>query len=129
MKIMLAEDDTNISTIAKISLEQLGGHKVTYAKDGEEALRLLLSSETFDVVLLDEMMPKMSGISVCKEYLAQVQQPSPVIFLSAKSQASDIADFLKLGIGHIPKPFDPRTLPKQIEDLVEIHKQRNKGAA
>ena len=119
MKILLAEDDTNISTIAKMALEQIGGHTVTHVENGEEALHLALSpSEDFDVILLDEMMPGLNGLAVCQQYFAQTIHRRPVIFLSAKSQAADIQEFKNLGDGFIPKPFDPVLLCKQIEEVL-----------
>ena len=119
MKILLAEDDHNISTIALIALKQLGGHEVVLASDGEEALKSALH-EDFDLILLDEMMPKKNGLKVCLEYRQQTRSETPIIFLSAKSQANDIENFKKMGHGFIPKPFDPTTLCAQIEKLMEV---------
>ncbi len=118
MRILLAEDDPNISVIAKISLEKLAGHQVTVVSDGEQALNEALT-QNYDVILLDEMMPKMSGLSVCREYKSRCQEPRPVIFLSAKSQDSDLREFYETGTGFIPKPFDPTKLAFQIEQLLK----------
>lgn len=118
MRILLAEDDPNISVIAKLSLEKLGGFDVTVVHDGEEALKAALT-QNFDLILLDEMMPKMNGLRVCQEYKAQSEQPKPVIFLSAKSQESDLQEFAANGIGFIPKPFDPTQLSAQIKNLLQ----------
>lgn len=117
MRLLLAEDDPNISVIAKLSLEKLAGHTVTVVHDGESALREALTGQ-FDVILLDEMMPKMNGLRVCQAYKAQAVDPKPVIFLSAKSQESDIREFFENGSGFIPKPFDPMQLANQIEKLL-----------
>lgn len=120
MKILLAEDDSNISVIAKMALEQLGGHQVTVVNDGAQALDQALS-EAFDLILLDEMMPKMNGLSVCREYKSHTKSQTPVIFLSAKSQESDIKDFTDCALGHIAKPFDPTTLCQNIEKILTGH--------
>lgn len=117
MKVLLAEDDPNISVIAKISLEKIGGHQVTVVADGESALREALTQQ-YDVILLDEMMPRMNGITVCKQYKSQCPEPKPVIFLSAKSQDSDIREFTDTGTGFIPKPFDPMKLSGQIIEIL-----------
>lgn len=116
MKILLAEDDPNISTIAKLTLEKLGGHEVTVVSDGEQALLFGLSGN-FDLILLDEMMPKMNGLNVSAE-LAARGNLAPIVFLSAKSQESDIRDFYLHGQGFIPKPFDPIALPGQITAIL-----------
>lgn len=118
MKILLAEDDPNISTIAKMALESLGGHQVTVASDGEMALQTALSGD-FDVILLDEMMPKMNGLSVCRAYREQSLKRVPIIFLSAKSQESDIQEFKNTAQGFIAKPFDPMTLNPLIDQILK----------
>jgi two-component system, OmpR family, response regulator len=118
MHILLAEDDPNISVIAKLSLERIGGFNVTVVNDGEKALTEALTQK-YDLILLDEMMPKMNGLSVCREYKAQCPSPKPIIFLSAKSQESDIREFADNGIGFIPKPFDPTKISNQIETLLK----------
>lgn len=119
MRVLLAEDDPNISIIAKISLEKIAGHEVTVVNDGESALQEALT-QNYDLILLDEMMPKMNGLKVCQEYKARTEGlAKPVIFLSAKSQDSDIREFTENGTGFIPKPFDPRKLPAQIEELLK----------
>lgn len=119
MRILLAEDDINISVIAKLSLEKLGGFEVTVVHDGERALAEALTG-SFDLILLDEMMPKMNGLRVCQEYKAQSPQPKPIVFLSAKSQESDLREFTANGIGFIPKPFDPMQLSQQLRDLLKL---------
>lgn len=118
MRILLAEDDPNISVIAKMSLEKLGGFDVTVVSDGEKALHEALT-QNYDLILLDEMMPKMNGLSVCREYKSKCDEPKPVIFLSAKSQESDIREFSETGLGFIPKPFDPMKLSGQIHELLK----------
>jgi DNA-binding response OmpR family regulator len=118
MKILLAEDDNNISTIAKMALEHVGGHEVDVADNGATALEKALQGD-YDLILLDEMMPQMNGLSVCRKYHEVCADCRPVIFLSAKSQDSDIAEFNALGLGHIPKPFDPMQLSQQIATLLD----------
>lgn len=117
MKILLAEDDHHISKIARLALEKIGGHEVEWVDDGEKALEKALN-ESFDLILLDEMMPLLNGLKVCELYKAQSQNPAPVIFLSAKSQESDVSAFKAMGLGHIPKPFDPMTLNGQIQNIL-----------
>lgn len=121
MKVLLAEDDPNISVIAKLALEKIGGFTVTVVSDGETALNTALTGD-FDIILLDEMMPKMNGVRVCQEYKARCQNPRPVVFLSAKSQDSDIKEFFSEGDGFIPKPFDPTTLHLSVEAIFKRSK-------
>lgn len=117
MKILIAEDDHNIATIAVMALETFGGHEVTHVDNGQKAYDLA-KKNTYDVILLDEMMPIMNGLKVCKTLLTEGLR-TPIIFLSAKSQSTDISLFLSLGTGFIPKPFDPSTLCTEIETIME----------
>lgn len=121
MKILLAEDDTNIAMIAKLTLEHVGEHTVTLASNGAEALELALHHE-YDVILLDEMMPHKNGLLVCTEYRSQAKHPAPVIFLSAKNQKEDLEEFHKIGNGYISKPFDPTELCKRIDEILSLNK-------
>jgi two-component system response regulator ResD len=116
VNILLAEDDHNIATIAVMALETFGGHTVVHVDNGERAYSLA-SQTQFDLILLDEMMPKMNGLKVCKELLKKGLK-TPIIFLSAKSQSTDISLFESLGSGFIPKPFDPSTLCEEIEKIL-----------
>lgn len=128
MNVFLAEDDVNISTIAKMALEQLGGHQVTHVDNGERALEAILTNgHNYDVILLDEMMPGLNGLAVCEKYVTQVADAKPVIFLSAKNQASDVKLFAEHGQGYIPKPFDPTQLCQQIEEI--LNKKPHRSAA
>ncbi len=119
MRLLLAEDDPSIAIIAKLCLEKIAGHDVTVVSDGESALREALTQK-YDLILLDEMMPKMSGLGVCQAYKAQCPDPKPIIFLSAKSQESDIREFKENGTGFIAKPFDPMKLTQQIQDVLKV---------
>ena len=123
MNILLAEDDENISTIAVMALEHIGGHQVTWVNNGEAALEQA-QTENFDLIILDQMMPKMNGLAVSKAYRKIPTAKTPIIFLSAKSSSEDISAFNANGLGHIQKPFDPATLNQQIQTLIDT-KQEN----
>jgi two-component system alkaline phosphatase synthesis response regulator PhoP len=119
MKILIAEDDTSIAMIAKLSLERLGGHTVVHAADGEQALTQALQ-QSFDLILLDGMMPKYDGLTVCKTLRQNHQIQTPIIFLSAKSQECEIKLATEAGAtGYILKPFDPKFLNSQIEEILD----------
>ena len=118
MKILIAEDDPNILTIAKLVLERVGQHEVISATNGREALNAAIGSP-FDLIILDGMMPELSGTEVCRQYKEQSAHQAPVIFLSAKSTQADIQEFLTLGIGYIQKPFNPQTLCQQIDLILK----------
>ena len=118
MNILLAEDDHSISIVARIALEKMGGHTVTLATDGNMALLEALKSD-FDLILLDGMMPGKDGLTVCREVI-KIKPDQKIIFLSAKSQENDIREGLNEGaIGYIPKPFEPKNLCLQINQILE----------
>ena len=117
MKILLAEDDLSICTVVRICLEKVGGHHVTVVHDGKAAVEVATSAP-FDLILLDGMMPILDGVSACQQILASGVK-SPIIFMTAKSQESDISMGLSSGaIGYIQKPFDPQTLPTMINSIL-----------
>jgi two-component system alkaline phosphatase synthesis response regulator PhoP len=123
MKILLCEDDTNIATITKLTLEHIGHHEVIWVTDGQEAYARG-SSEKFDVILMDDMMPKMSGASVCAAFVKLEKKIAPVIFMSANPQEKKVAEFNTVAIGYIPKPFDPMTLNTQITEILNLYSDK-----
>lgn len=116
MRILLAEDDQHVAVIMQICLDKLGGHSVVVKEDGEAALAEALTG-TYDLVLLDGMMPRKSGVQVARELRAAGFAP-PIIFLSAKSDEKDVAEFLSLGTGYIAKPFDAQTICQRIDEIL-----------
>ncbi|MCB0393066.1 MAG: response regulator [Bdellovibrionales bacterium] len=119
MNILLAEDDSNISLIAKVALERMGGHKVTVAENGVLALELA-NTQSFDLILLDSMMPEKDGLATCIELKKNPKtQGTPIIFLSARSNENDIQQGLSAGaIGYISKPFEPTQICAVIKELL-----------
>ena len=118
MKVLLAEDDSNVAIITQLCLEKIGGHQVVLVSDGEQALQLALRGG-FDLILLDGMMPKRSGLQVAMELSAQGANHAPIIFLSAKSEERDIDLFLQHGTGYIAKPFEPQEICARIEAILK----------
>ena len=118
-RILLIEDTADLRVVAKMSLE-FGGFEVVEAEDGFKGVAAA-TSQQFDLILLDMMMPGMDGPEVLKK-LREHQPPieTPVVFFSAKAKPQEIADGMKLGVhGYITKPFDPMELPKKVGELIE----------
>jgi two-component system, OmpR family, response regulator len=113
--ILVVEDDPDIQMIARVSLEAVGGYRVTICSSGEEALRVAPSCAA-DLIMLDVMMPGLDGPST----LAQLREiaslrDTPTIFMTACTQPGEIADYLALGaLSVIAKPFSPLQLPKEV---------------
>ena len=120
MRILLAEDDPNISVITQLCLEKIGGHQVTTATDGAKAIEAAMSQQ-FDLFILDGMMPKFSGLQVAEE-IRKTNSQTPIIFLSARSEPKEIETFLKFASGFIPKPFDPQKICQHIDTILKQRK-------
>ena len=114
LKILIVEDEKPISDLIKISL--LGeGYACTCAYDGQEAADRI-ESESFDLVLLDIMLPKIDGYELL-EYIRQYN--IPVIFLTAKTDVADRVRGLKAGAeDYISKPFEILELLARVETVL-----------
>ena len=109
--ILVADDEPHIGRIIKMKLEQ-GPFRVSLAYDGQEALDFINGGESVDLVLLDLMMPKLSGLDVLKQVREQERFNSlPCIILTAGGDAKHERDALALGATQfLTKPFSPKRL-------------------
>ena len=125
-RILLIEDEPDIQTVVKFTLEATGGHHVTVAADGLQGLEVARAEQP-DVILLDVMMPHMDGHELLRLLKASDRTSSiPVIFLSAQAQQKDVEAGLELGAdGYLTKPFDSRTLNDQVEEIVRNADRRS----
>ncbi len=115
LRVLLVEDDARL---AERTAEYLQGHDfvVEVAGDGELGLTRALSGE-HDVVLLDIMLPRRDGLSVCKEL--RQRSAVPVLMLSARSEEIDRVLGLELGADdYLAKPFSPRELVARIRAVL-----------
>jgi two-component system response regulator MtrA len=102
-RVLLVEDDASIREVAKLGLEQ-AGFRVTTAPDGRDGL-LHFRQGSFDLVVLDVMLPNLDGYEVCKQI--RVESRVPIIMLSAKSDTVDVVVGLELGADdYVTKPFE-----------------------
>ena len=109
--ILVADDEPHIGRIIKMKLEQ-GPFRVSLAYDGQEALDFVNGGEQLDLVLLDLMMPKLSGLDVLRRIREQEKFRSlPCIILTAGGDAKHERDALELGATQfLTKPFSPKKL-------------------
>jgi DNA-binding response OmpR family regulator len=122
MHVLLAEDDTNISVVTQLCLEKIGGHTVILCADGESALETALR-QPFDLIILDGMMPKFSGLQVAVNIQSHGVVGTPIIFLSAKTDSKDISEFIRVGAGYIAKPFDPMNICARIDSILAVQRR------
>ena len=117
-RILYVEDQPDIRLVAKMALEAVGGFTVIACESGAEALRCAPEARA-DLLLLDVMMPGMDGPGLLT-LLGEMPAPAktPVIFMTAKVQASEVALYKGLGaLEVIAKPFDPMALSDQLRRI------------
>ncbi len=124
-KILVVDDEPAIRDLVQMVLTR-EGYRVTVAPDGQTALELLRSHKP-DLIVLDLMLPDMSGHEVCKKITEQSQVP--IIMLTAKHEVVDKVLGLEFGADdYITKPFDARELLARIKALLRrLTKQVDSG--
>lgn len=113
-RLLIVDDEDDIRLIARMSLECIGGWEVVDVGSAEDAVEAARSGP-LDVVLLDVMMPGVDGPAALELLRPVIGSETPVIFLTAKTQAADRERLAALGAaGVIAKPFDPMTLADEV---------------
>ena len=134
--ILVVEDETHLATGIKYNLVA-EGYRVTTVGDGPAALRLLRENpETVDLVILDLMLPGMSGYAVCEAFRA-FDMDTPVLILTARTLTEDRTRGFDVGANqYLTKPFDLDEFISRVKNLLTFHsrseRQRRKlsgGAA
>ncbi|MDP4547664.1 response regulator [Marinobacter sp. MDS2] len=121
-KVLYVEDDADIRAIAELALQDVGGFSIALCSSGAEAIKVAPDFQP-DLILLDVMMPEMDGPQTLQELRKiEATQDTPVIFMTARIQRTEIDEYLSLGaLGVIPKPFDPMTLADEIRRIHQAH--------
>jgi CheY-like chemotaxis protein len=120
--ILLVEDDPDITLLATIALEEVGGYQVQAFGSGADALARIAEIAP-DCVILDYRLPGMTGAEVL-EALRQVPATKsiPIVFMTASVMPEQVTKLLALGASAvIPKPFDPLDLPARIQAIWNEH--------
>ena len=113
MKILIVEDEVGIANFLQQGLEE-EGYTVLVANDGKNGLELALSQKV-NIILLDWILPKMTGIEVCKS-IRKTDTTTPIIFLTAKDTVQETIEGLKAGANdYIKKPFSFDELVERIK--------------
>jgi two-component system, OmpR family, alkaline phosphatase synthesis response regulator PhoP len=121
LHVLVADDEPHIGRIIKMKLEQ-GPFAVTLAYDGQEALDALAGSPDVALVLLDVMMPKLSGLDVLQRLRADRAHGSiPCIILTAAGQEQHFRRAMDLGASDFfTKPFSPKKLYARVAELTGV---------
>lgn len=123
MQILVIEDEQRVAELIRKGLEELG-FQITLAFDGEMGKKLALS-KTFDLILMDLILPKINGIDLCKEI--RVTRPElPIIMLTALGTTDDKVEGFDAGANdYLVKPFDFRELHARIRALIKRNQNQN----
>ncbi|UPQ78982.1 response regulator transcription factor [Flavobacterium azooxidireducens] len=113
MKLLVVEDEIGIANFLKQGLEE-EGYEVLVANDGQSGLEMAISHKP-DLILLDWMLPKLSGLKVCESFRKN-NTATPIIFLTAKDTVQETIEGLKAGANdYIKKPFSFEELLERIK--------------
>ena len=117
---LIVEDDPAISHVVQLALERVAGWRTWIAGDGETALAIA-EAEQPDVVVLDVMLPRLSGPETLRRLASHPSTTAiPVVFMTARVQPHERARYAELGaVGVVAKPFDPMVLGHEIQELVD----------
>jgi DNA-binding response OmpR family regulator len=117
--VLVADDEEDIRALVAFRLER-AGYEVITAADGEEALTLA-TTRLPDLVVLDMMMPKATGLEVTRSLREHDETKDiPVILLTARAQEADVARGYEAGVDdYVKKPFSPQDLQLRVQTLLE----------
>lgn len=114
--ILVVDDEISIRTIIR-KYAEFEGHQVTEAGDGMEAV-LLCRNNTYDLIIMDIMMPELDGFSACRE-IRKIAQ-TPIIMLSARGEEYDRINGFEVGIDdYVVKPFSPKELMLRVDAIMK----------
>jgi two-component system phosphate regulon response regulator PhoB len=118
--LLVADDDEDILSLVQFRLAR-SGYEVVVARDGEEALRLARERRP-DMVVLDWMMPKASGIEVLRAIRGAAETADiPVVLLTARAAEDDVQEGLDAGADdYIAKPFSPQELAARVQSILGV---------
>jgi len=117
-KIVVADDDLDLCELLEMKLRQ-SDYDVYTAMDGVQALEMIRSVRP-NIVILDIMMPLMSGMEVLRQLKAEIETADiPIILMTAKRQESDVSSGFALGVvDYIVKPFNLKDLVIQVKGVI-----------
>lgn len=126
--ILIVEDELHLGTGIKYNLEA-EGYRVTLATDGPTAVRLFTADRyAIDLIILDLMLPGMSGYEVCRT-IRDLNATVPILILSARSLSEDRTRGFDLGANqYLTKPFDLDELLSRVKNLLRLHPREDSSS-
>jgi two-component system OmpR family response regulator len=116
--VLCIDDEKDLQSIIKISLERLGGIKTHFCTDPQDAMAMAREVKP-DLILLDYLMPRLDGATLFKRLQADAElAPIPVVFLTAVMTGPEARSLNSLGAaGMLVKPFDVLGLPRKLAEI------------
>jgi two-component system, OmpR family, phosphate regulon response regulator PhoB len=116
--LLIVDDEDGVRALVRMTLNG-DSYRILEAREGQQALDLARSDQP-DLILLDVMLPDMSGIDICRTLKADpATQAATIIMLTAKAQQADLGEAENAGAdGYFTKPFSPIALLKQVEAVL-----------
>jgi two-component system chemotaxis response regulator CheY len=120
IKVLAVDDFPTMRRIVKTLLRQLGYANVSEAEDGKIALAKL-KQESYDLVLLDWNMPRMTGLELLRAIRSDdALRDTPVVMITAEGRKEDVIEAVKAGVDNfIVKPFTAETLEQKLNKILE----------
>ena len=117
-KLLIVDDEDGVRALVRMTLDS-GVYEIFEASEGFEALDLAREHRP-DLVLLDVMLPDVSGMDVCRKIKDDPDLASTtVVMLTARAQTNDVGDAEEAGAdGYFTKPFSPIALPRKVESIL-----------
>ena len=123
IKVLYAEDDNSVIQFVKVLFKKNGISDVTYAQDGQEALKAYEKGE-FDIVITDMMMPNMNGFELIEE-IKKIDKNQLFMMVTGMENKEDLVHAIELRVNFfLEKPIKPKKFLRALEDINEYVKQR-----
>ncbi len=120
-RVCIVEDEKSLADLIALNLE-LEGYEVMVIPSGRKAIDMIPEMHQFDLIILDVMLPEVSGFEICKSI--REKHTIPVLFLSAKGTTEDRVAGLKLGANdYLSKPFDLEELLLRVQNLINLNRK------
>lgn len=117
-KLLIVDDEEGVRALVRMTLDS-GSYQIFEAEEGRQALEIA-RAEHPDLVLLDVMLPDLSGFAICRELKSDPAMASmTIVMLTAKAQESDLGEAEAAGAdGYFTKPFSPIALMQKVESVL-----------
>jgi DNA-binding response OmpR family regulator len=120
-KLLIVDDEPGVRALVRMTLDT-GEYEIIEAEQGGEAVELAKAHHP-DLILLDVMLPDMSGLEVCRAIKSDAElSDTTVVMLTARAQTSDVGDAEDAGAdGYFTKPFSPIALTRKVHAVLKQH--------